>query len=185
MQTIKCVVVSDGAVGKTSLLVTYTTNQFPSEYVPTVFDDYTIFKNFKKLCDTVGQMDYERIRPLSYPQTDIFLILYSVVSPSSYENVKEKWVPEILHYCPRTPFLLVGTQVDLREDEVTIERLSRNKQQPLTQEMGEKLAKELGAVKYVECSALTQKGLKNVFDEAILAALEHTEKPKKRKCCIL
>ena len=92
MQTIKCVVVSDGAVGKTSLLVTYTTNQFPSEYVPTVFDNYTITvmmggKPYNlKLCDTVGQMDYERIRPLSYPQTDIFLILYSVVSPSSYEN---------------------------------------------------------------------------------------------------
>ena len=83
MQTIKCVVVSDGAVGKTSLLVTYTTNQFPSEYVPTVFDDYTIFKSFKKLCDTVGQMDYERIRPLSYPQTDIGSthLLFSISIP--------------------------------------------------------------------------------------------------------
>ena len=96
MQTIKCVVVSDGAVGKTSLLITYTTNQFPLEYVPTVFDDYTSTammggKPYNlKLCETAGQEDYERLRPLSYPQTDVFLVCYSVVSPSSYENVKEK-----------------------------------------------------------------------------------------------
>ena len=52
-----------------------------------------------------------RLRPLSYPQTDVFLVCFSTVSPSSFENVKEKWVPEITHHCPKTPFLLVGTQV--------------------------------------------------------------------------
>ena len=137
------------------------------------------------LFDTAGQEDYDRLRPLSYPQTDVFLVLYSVVSPYSYENVTEKWVPEISHHCPRTLFILVGTQIYLRDDEVIIERLSKNKQQILTHEMEEKLAKELRAVKYVECSALTQKVLKNVFDEAILAALKPSKQPKKRKCCIL
>lgn len=67
-----------------------------------------------------------------------------------------QWVPEISHHCPRTPFLLVGTQVDLREDSNTIEKLAKNKQRPLYPESGEKLARELKAVKYVECSALTQ-----------------------------
>ena len=67
-----------------------------------------------------------------------------------------QWVPEISHHCQKTPFLLVGTQIDLRDDAATIEKLAKNKQKPLTQEMGEKLAKELRAVKYVECSALTQ-----------------------------
>ena len=42
------------------------------------------------LFDTAGQEDYDRLRPLSYPQTDVFLVCFSVVSPSSFENVKEK-----------------------------------------------------------------------------------------------
>ena len=96
-----------------------------------------------------------------------------------------QWVPEITHHCPKTPFLLVGTQIDLRDDAATIEKLSKVKQKPITVESAEKLARELRAVKYVECSALTQKGLKNVFDEAILAALEPPEPVKKKKCLIL
>uniref|UniRef100_A0A8P4KG85 Uncharacterized protein n=1 Tax=Dicentrarchus labrax TaxID=13489 RepID=A0A8P4KG85_DICLA len=132
-----------------------------------------------------GQEDYDRLRPLSYPQTDVFLVCFSVVSPSSFENVREKWVPEISHHCPRTPFLLVGTQVDLRDDSNTLEKLAKNKQRALTCESGEKLARELKAVKYVECSALTQRGLKNVFDEAILAALEPPDNKPKKRCVLL
>lgn len=67
-----------------------------------------------------------------------------------------QWVPEITHHCPKTPFLLVGTQIDLRDDPSTIEKLAKNKQKPITLETAEKLAKDLKAVKYVECSALTQ-----------------------------
>lgn len=77
------------------------------------------------LFDTAGQEDYDRLRPLSYPQTDVFLVCFSVVSPSSFENVKEKWVPEITHHCQKTPFLLVGTQIDLRDDNATIEKLGK------------------------------------------------------------
>lgn len=67
-----------------------------------------------------------------------------------------QWVPEITHHCQKTPFLLVGTQIDLRDENTTLEKLAKNKQKPITMEQGEKLAKELKAVKYVECSALTQ-----------------------------
>lgn len=105
------------------------------------------------------------MRPLSYPQTDVFLVCFSVTSPASFENVKEKWFPEVRHHCPGVPCLVVGTQVDLRDDPQVIEKLQRQKQRPIGSDQGEKLARELGAVKYVECSALTQKGLKNVFDE--------------------
>jgi cell division control protein 42 len=187
MQTIKCVVVGDGSVGKTCLLISYTTNKFPTEYVPTVFDNYAVTVMIGGepytlgLFDTAGQEDYDRLRPLSYPQTDIFLICYSVVSPSSFENVYEKWLPEILKHCPITPYLLVATQVDLCEDVSTLKKLAKNKQKPITSEQGEKATKELKAMKYLEFSALTQKGLKNVFDEAIMASLEEPENIK--KCC--
>ena len=77
--------------------------------------------------------------------------------------------------------MLVGTQIDLRN---SVQTLHKNKQTPRTLEQGEKLSRELGAVKYVECSALTQEGLKNVFDEAILAAIETAEAKKKRTCVL-
>ncbi|KAJ3415874.1 Rho GTPase [Chytridiales sp. JEL 0842] len=191
MQTIKCVVVGDGAVGKTCLLISYTTNKFPQEYVPTVFDNYAVTVMIGSepytlgLFDTAGQEDYDRLRPLSYPQTDVFLVCFSVVSPSSFENVKEKWFPEVRHHCPGVPCIIVGTQVDLREDPATIEKIARNRQKPITSDQGERLARELGAVKYLECSALTQKGLKNVFDEAIIAALEPPPKSSGGKKCKL
>ncbi|KAJ3083773.1 Rho GTPase [Quaeritorhiza haematococci] len=191
MQTIKCVVVGDGAVGKTCLLISYTTNKFPSEYVPTVFDNYAVTVMIGNepytlgLFDTAGQEDYDRLRPLSYPQTDVFLVCFSVVNPASFENVREKWFPEVRHHCPGVPCLLVGTQVDLRDDPASIEKLARNRQKPVTPDQGEKAAKELDAVKYLECSALTQKGLKNVFDEAIIAALEPPPSKKQKKCLLL
>jgi len=137
------------------------------------------------LFDTAGQEDYDRLRPLSYPQTDVFLVCFSVTSPASFENVREKWFPEVHHHCPGVPCLIVGTQTDLRDDPQVREKLSRQKMSPVRKEDGERMAKELGAVKYVECSALTQYKLKDVFDEAIVAALEPPVKHKKSKCLIL
>ncbi|ODQ62740.1 hypothetical protein WICANDRAFT_60793 [Wickerhamomyces anomalus NRRL Y-366-8] len=192
MQTIKCVVVGDGAVGKTCLLISYTTNKFPADYVPTVFDNYAVTVMIGDepytfgLFDTAGQEDYDRLRPLSYPSTDVFLVCFSITSPASFENVREKWFPEIHHHAPGVPAIIVGTQVDLRDDQIIIERLRRQGAAPIKPEEGEKLAKQLGAVKYVECSALTQRGLKNVFDEAIVAALEpESVAPKRKKKCVI
>ena len=92
-----------------------------------------------------------------------------------------QWVPEITHHCPKTPFLIVGLEIELRDDPVIIERLAKVKQKPVTVDEGEKLAHELRARKYVECSAFTQKGLKNVFDEAVLTGLEPPEPVGRRK----
>jgi cell division control protein 42 len=190
MQTIKCVVVGDGAVGKTCLLISYTTNNFPEDYVPTVFDNYAVTVMIGEepytlgLFDTAGQEDYDRLRPLSYPQTDVFLVCFSVVNPSSFENIKEKWIPEIRHHCPTVPCLIVGTQIDLRDNAAEKEKLSKRKQKPIEFEQGEKLAKEMNAVKYVECSARNSEGLKNVFDEAIIAALEPPTTNNQTKCLL-
>lgn len=171
--------------------MSYTTNKFPPDYVPTVFDNYAVTVMIGDepytlgLFDTAGQEDYDRLRPLSYPNSDVFLICFSVCSPPSFENVKEKWFPEVLNHCPGVPCLIVGTQIDLRDDKATLRKLQKQNTKPITPEQGEKLAKELHAVKYVECSALTQRGLKNVFDEAIVAALEPPVYKKSKKCLIL
>ena len=117
------------------------------------------------LFDTAGQEDYDRLRPLSYPQTDVFLVCFSVTSPASFENVREKWFPEVHHHCPGVPCLIVGTQVDLRDDPQVRDKLAKQRMTPVSKADGEKMARELGAVKYVECSALTQYKLKDVFDE--------------------
>lgn len=117
------------------------------------------------LFDTAGQEDYDRLRPLSYPQTDVFLVCFSVTSPASFENVREKWFPEVHHHCPGVPCLIVGTQVDLRNDEQVKDKLAKQKMHPVSAADGNAMAKQLGAVKYVECSALTQFKLKDVFDE--------------------
>ncbi|KAJ5555577.1 P-loop containing nucleoside triphosphate hydrolase protein [Penicillium sp. DV-2018c] len=123
------------------------------------------------LWDTAGQEDYDRLRPLSYPQTDVFLICFSIVSPPSFDNVKAKWFPEIEHHAPNVPIILVGTKLDLRDDRSTTEALRARKMEPVSYEQALAVAKEIRAHKYLECSALTQRNLKSVFDEAIRCVL--------------
>lgn len=187
---IKLVIVGDGTVGKTSMLISYTTNTFPEEYLPTVFDNYTstvVVDNITVslgLWDTAGQEDYDRLRPLSYPQTNVFLVCYSVISPSTFTNITNKWIPEIRHHCPDTPIVLCGTKIDLRDDTNTIQILQKQNLMPIRREQGLKLSKKIKAYTYVECSALTQKGLHQVFEEAIRAVLV-PKISKQNKCVIL
>lgn len=161
------------------MLITYTTREFPSEYVPTVFDNYagSIRVDGQEydmtLWDTSGQEDYERIRPLSYPNTDCFLICFSINSRDSYENVMTKWHPEIKCHCPNKPVVLVGTKGDLRNTgNVDI----------VTMKDCQKMKKKVKASKYVECSALHRENLDLVFVEAIRAVLK---KPSRKLCWIV
>ena len=96
-----------------------------------------------------------------------------------------QWYPEVAHHCPNTPIILVGTKLDLRDDKDYIEKLKEKKLAPITYPQGLSMAKEINAVKYLECSALSQKGLKTVFDEGIRAVLCPAPKAKQAKKCLL
>lgn len=191
MQSIKCVVVGDGAVGKTCLLISYTTNAFPSEYIPTVFDNYSSQVTVDNravslnLWDTAGQEEYDRLRTLSYPQTNVFIICFSISSPPSYENVKHKWHPEVVHHCPNTPILLVGTKKDLRNDPEVLKKLKEHNLTTVTPQQGSALARQIQALKYMECSALNQEGIKEVFAEAVRAFLNPQPTSNKKPCVLL
>jgi small GTP-binding protein len=123
------------------------------------------------LWDTAGQEGYARIRTLSYPKTDIFLLCFSVDNHPSLVNVKDRWHKEIQQHCPTAPIILVGTKIDLRDDQKTIDDLAKQDKAPITEEMGAAMAEDIGAIKYLECSALTRKGLKGVFDEALQSVI--------------
>ncbi|XP_060905201.1 rho-related GTP-binding protein RhoU-like isoform X1 [Labrus mixtus] len=188
---VNCVLVGDGAVGKTSLIVSYTTNGYPTDYVPTAFDNFTVMvvvdgKPVRlQLCDMAGQKwglvdgsindELERLRPLCYKNANVFLLCYSVVRPCSFRNLIDRWVPEIQQHCPGVPVVLVGTQLDLREDVQVLINLAQIQERPVSSEEGLQLAQELGAVSFAECSALTQKNLKDTFDSAILASIGQTD----------
>eukprot|EP01091_Cochliopodium_minus_P011031 TRINITY_DN305_c0_g3_i1.p1 TRINITY_DN305_c0_g3~~TRINITY_DN305_c0_g3_i1.p1 ORF type:complete len:194 (+),score=41.69 TRINITY_DN305_c0_g3_i1:3-584(+) len=192
MQNVKCVVVGDGAVGKTCLLISYTSNSFPGEnYIPTVFDNYSANVIFEgkpitlNLWDTAGQEDYDKLRPLSYPQTDIFLICFSLINPTSFENVRSKWIKEIRHHMPLTKCILAGLKMDLRDDPIIVQQLIDKNSGPITYERGLEMSKEIGAVKYIEVSALIGH-LKHAFDEVLRAHFSSTKNyiQRKDKCVI-
>lgn len=180
----KLVVVGDGACGKTCLLIVFSKDTFPEVYVPTVFENYVadIEIDGKQielaLWDTAGQEDYDRLRPLSYPDTNVLLICFSVDSPDSLDNVPEKWVPEVKHFCPNTPYLLVGCKKDLRNDPNTIQTLKQINQEPVAYNKAMSVATNINAFQYIECSAKSKDNVREVFETATRAALMSKKKAK-------
>ncbi|KAH9946409.1 small GTPase superfamily [Epithele typhae] len=176
----KLVVVGDGGCGKTCLLIVYAENRFPEAYIPTVFENYVTLVNFDgklvelALWDTAGQEEYDRLRPLSYPESNVILIVFSVDYPVSLGNVQDKWFPEVAHFCEDVPRILVATKTDLRRDEQTRRMLSAQGQLP-----------EIGA-RYVECSAKTGDNVKEVFNLALKESMKGKwgKMVKKPRCVI-
>lgn len=173
---VKLVVVGDGAVGKTSLLIRFATGEFPTEYLPTVFENYTAQLKRETetillhLWDTAGQEDYDRLRPLSYPGADVVLLCFSTINQASYEAIREKWAPEIHHYIPNIPHILVGTKIDLRAAKHPDP--NSGKYEPITTENGQSLANEIGATKYLEICSKTGEGIQELFNEAVNQVLQ-------------
>jgi small GTP-binding protein len=182
MKSPKIVVVGDGSVGKTCLLLVYARGVFPDEYVPTVFENYKTVVSMGgqdyavQLWDTAGQEELESIRTLSYSHTDVFLLCYAVDDRTSFDNARDKWMMELrLHTREKLNVLLVGLKTDLREGNPT-----------LSAEEGRALAKQLGAFDYAECSARKCEGVKEVFERAIEKAVVPTKEKKAEKpqgCC--
>merc|ERR1712130_719177 len=121
-----------------------------------------------------------RLGPLSYPQTDVFLVCFAVIAESSFKNVQQKWIPEITHHAPGVPIILVGTKSDLREDQETINGLKAKNLNMVGLDAINQMVQQIGATKYVECSALTQDKLKTVFDEAIRGTHPTEEEEEER-----
>jgi len=175
----KLVVVGDGATGKTCMLIRFAEDKFTEEYIPTIFENRAVKINVDgnelelTLWDTAGQEAYEVIRPLAYKDADVVLICYATDSPESLRNVTQMWVEEIRHYCPNTPILLIATKSDLKKAETAV-----------SFEEGKKVGTQVSAREVIECSALENINIQDVFTRAARIAL--TEKKAKSKgCCTI
>jgi len=190
MQSQKLVAIGDGAVGKTCLLISYSANAFPTEYVPTVFDNYEaqVMVNGAvhklNLFDTAGQSDYDHIRPLSYAKTDCFLVCYSVIDETSLQNIVDKWYPELMTHAPNVPRVLVGTKLDLRHPQHP--EYKQFESRLVSKDKAAMVGRQISCIAHAECSALTQENLKEVFDRAVIAGLDYAaQKPGCLAQCIL
>ncbi|KAH3858975.1 hypothetical protein DPMN_101621 [Dreissena polymorpha] len=183
---IKCVLVGDSGVGKSSLAARIASRKFKEEYVPTVFDNYAATvtldeKSFHfSLFDTAGKEDYDRLRVISYMNCDVFLVCYSVHERDSLADIEAHWVPEIKQYLPKTPYILVATQTDRRtpkSDGVDVQPYVSFKE-------ASEVANRCGASSYVECSAMTSEGVSDVIREIIETVQKSvTCRSKEATCC--
>ena len=136
------------------------------------------------LWDTAGQEDYDRLRPLSYDDTDVILICFAIDSKLSYENIPEKWLPEVQQFCPGVPLILVGTKSDFRNDPELLQSLADKGRAPVAADEGEALRAQIGAVRYIECSAKTNYNLEEVMSGAVGVVVDSMATGG-RSCCVL
>ena len=144
------------------------------------------------LWDTAGQEEYDRLRPLSYPETDLIFVCFAIDCPNSLDNVLDKvrfcsslcavdmrmltlvflvqWYPEVLHFCPYTPLILVGLKSDLRYKRTCIDMLKTQGLTPVTTEQGMAVAQKMNA-QYMECSSREMVGVDEIFERAILTVV--------------
>ena len=131
------------------------------------------------LWDTAGQEAYERLRILSYPNTDVFLICFSIGGEDSFKNTRDKWWPEITHHCTDAKLFLIGTKIDLRD--------SADANTLIVPDKAVQMADYIQAIKYMECSAKERKGVVEIFHEVAKAVLggSNTTQRKKKNCFLL
>jgi len=197
VQKIKVVVVGDGSVGKTCLLVKYTENRFPDEYKATVFNNITKDVTVsgedgpKTVCldlwDTAGQEDFARIRSLTYNDANVFFFCYACNNPDSYHNVKKSFIPEVKYHCRAPTRILVGLKCDLLSDNQTNENLNGPGKHEFSRESVEEYANKNG-MGFMQVSALEGINVEEVFKLAIMRYLSEQpaeEQPRGLCCAIL
>lgn len=175
-------VVGDGDTGKTCMLIVYKDKKYEEYYIPTVFDSYSMNVRVNgRTCtivlqDTAGQEEYDRLRPLSYPETDVFIMCFSVDKRASYNNIINKWIPEIRHHRPTAKIILVATKSDLRGEN----------QKTISIKEGEALHHKIKSDGFVECSSKFMWNINRVFEEALLSVVGKPKEPKSsRGFCML
>jgi Ras family protein A len=168
-------------------ITVFKSGKFPEDHIPTIFEtdiaklkftDEEFIKKEKvdeiefSLWDTAGQESYDRLRPLSYPASDVVLICFAIDSPDSLANVESQWAKEVKHFCKGVPVILVGNKIDLREDKEMIANLAKKDQILVSTDKTKSMANKISAYAYVECSAKIQQGVQDVFETAAKAALK-------------
>jgi len=107
---------------------------------------------------------------------------FSIAAPISLQNIPYKWAPEMKHFCPNVPIILVGNKKDLRGDHVT--ETERTKKRQVSSDQGKEMAQTIKAHTYLECSAKNNEGVREVFETATRAAL-NDKKKQSRRCILL
>ncbi|XP_075244641.1 ras-related protein Rac1-like isoform X2 [Convolutriloba macropyga] len=176
---VKCVIVGSGCTGKTCILDRFLNDKFTNDsFIPTVNE----VRNTSIIVDgqtievqLVDTADFERVRPLCYPDTQIILICFSLDRMNTLERVIDYWVPELQHHSPSTSSILVGTKLDLRDS------------REISAGEGERVQKMIpNCIKYMECSAASGEGIKEVFEAAVREALKaEAKKEKKKQCAVM
>lgn len=192
---IKCIFLGDKGVGKTCLLLQlcYSSNKlsrkqvesFTSAYIANIDINGKIYQ--LELWDTESQEGKDAERQRNYPETEVFCLCFSLVDVESFRNVERRWYKEVKEFAAKAPIVLIGTKLDLR-DEQKKRGKGDNRQRPadlVTQKEAKKMARKTGALKYIECSALKQRGHVDVLNEAVRAVITKSSKKGKAKCVIL
>lgn len=176
MRFFKCVLLGYTQAGKTSLLRTYLNKRYCGDSEVTAYGLYSVqLPNGEgsilelKLWDTSGLVSNDNITRLYYPNTDVFLICFSIADSGQFENIPERWLSHIRLCCPNASIILVGTKMDLRENK---DYLRKWNLKVITYEQGLQMAAKLGAFAYRECSALEENGVAEVFDALAWACNE-------------
>ncbi|KAK4529767.1 hypothetical protein CCYA_CCYA02G0624 [Cyanidiococcus yangmingshanensis] len=181
MKRVKCVLIGDGGVGKTSLATRFALGEFPDAYLPTTFDSHTAVRKLGagelveiNIWDCAGQKEFDEVRQYVYhPGLDVFILCFSLVDRRTLQHCEKRWLAEMQDFDSTVPFVLLGTKVDLR-DRALLQGSAAIAQVVLTEE-GARLARRLGAEQYVEVSARAGTNVERAFLAAARAALSQSD----------